>query len=321
MDLSVVIPVYNEEESLPRLLEELHAALAGTGLTYELVLVDDGSRDRSFEVLKAAAGTDPALHVVRFRRNFGQTAALQAGIDAARGRRVVLMDADLQNDPKDIPAMLAQLDGGYDLVAGWRADRKDTFINRRLPSMVANWIIGRVTGVRLHDYGCTLKAMEAEVAKSLRLYGEMHRFIPAIANWTGVRLVELKVNHRARVFGTTKYGIGRTLRVVLDLITVRFMQQYLVKPMQVFGLGGLLAGGVGFAICAWLAFERLVFGSPLADRPLLLLGALLIMVGVQLVSLGLVADLLARTYHEAQGKRAYHVRTRIEGAGRTAEKA
>ncbi len=321
MDLSVVIPVYNEEESLPRLLEELHAALAGTGLTYELVLVDDGSRDRSFDVLKASAATDPALHVVRFRRNFGQTAALQAGIDAARGRRVVLMDADLQNDPKDIPAMLAQLDAGYDLVAGWRADRKDTFINRRLPSMVANWIIGRVTGVRLHDYGCTLKAMEAEVAKSLRLYGEMHRFIPAIANWTGVRLVELKVNHRARVFGTTKYGIGRTLRVVLDLITVRFMQQYLVKPMQVFGLGGLLAGGVGFAICAWLAFERLVFGSPLADRPFLLLGALLIMVGVQLVSLGLVADLLARTYHEAQGKRAYHVRTRIEGAGRTAEKA
>jgi glycosyltransferase involved in cell wall biosynthesis len=321
MDLSVVIPVYNEEESLPRLLEELHAALAGTGLTYELVLVDDGSRDRSFEVLKAAAGTDPALHVVRFRRNFGQTAALQAGIDVARGRRVVLMDADLQNDPRDIPAMLAQLDAGYDLVAGWRADRKDTFINRRLPSMIANWIIGRVTGVRLHDYGCTLKAMEAEVAKSLRLYGEMHRFIPAIANWTGVRLVELKVNHRARVFGTTKYGIGRTLRVVLDLITVRFMQQYLVKPMQVFGLGGLLAGGLGFAICAWLAFERLVFGSPLADRPLLLLGALLIMVGVQLVSLGLVADLLARTYHEAQGKRAYHVRTRIEGAGRTAEKA
>jgi len=321
MDLSVVIPVYNEEESLPRLLEELHAALAGTGLMYELVLVDDGSRDRSFEVLKAAATTDPALHVVRFRRNFGQTAALQAGIDAARGRRVVLMDADLQNDPKDIPAMLAQLDAGHDLVAGWRADRKDTFINRRLPSIVANWIIGRVTGVRLHDYGCTLKAMDAEVAKSLRLYGEMHRFIPAIANWTGVRLVEMKVNHRARVFGTTKYGIGRTLRVVLDLITVRFMQQYLVKPMQVFGLGGLLAGGVGFAICAWLAVERIVFGSPLADRPLLLLGALLIMVGVQLVSLGLVADLLARTYHEAQDKRAYHVRTRIEGAGRTAEKA
>jgi glycosyltransferase involved in cell wall biosynthesis len=321
MDLSVVIPVYNEEESLPRLLDELHAALAGTGLTYELVLVDDGSRDRSFDVLATAAAGDPALHVVRFRRNFGQTAALQAGIDVARGRRVVLMDADLQNDPRDIPAMLAQLDAGYDLVAGWRADRKDTFINRRLPSMIANWIIGRVTGVRLHDYGCTLKAMEAEVAKSLRLYGEMHRFIPAIANWTGVRLVELKVNHRARVFGTTKYGIGRTLRVVLDLITVRFMQQYLVKPMQVFGLGGLLAGGLGFAICAWLAFERLVFGSPLADRPLLLLGALLIMVGVQLVSLGLVADLLARTYHEAQGKRAYHVRTRIEGAGRTAEKA
>ncbi len=318
MDLSVVIPVYNEEESLPRLLDELHAALTGTGLTYELVLVDDGSRDKSFEVLAAAAANDPALNVVRFRRNFGQTAALQAGIDAARGARVVLMDADLQNDPKDIPAMLAQLDAGFDLVAGWRADRKDTFVNRRLPSMIANWIIGRVTGVRLHDYGCTLKAMDAEVAKSLRLYGEMHRFIPAIANWMGVRLVEMKVNHRARIFGTTKYGIGRTLRVVLDLITVRFVQQYLVKPMQVFGLAGLLAGGAGFAICVWLAFSRLAFGTPLADRPLLLLGALLIMVGVQLLSLGLVADVLARTYHEAQGKRAYHVRTRITGAGRTA---
>jgi glycosyltransferase involved in cell wall biosynthesis len=202
MDLSVVIPVYNEEESLPRLLDELHAALAGTGLTYELVLVDDGSRDRSFEVLKAAAGTDPALHVVRFRRNFGQTAALQAGIDVARGRRVVLMDADLQNDPRDIPAMLAQLDAGYDLVAGWRADRKDTFINRRLPSMIANWIIGRVTGVRLHDYGCTLKAMEAEVAKSLRLYGEMHRFIPAIAS--GATSSALSTGSSAGAAGCTR---------------------------------------------------------------------------------------------------------------------
>lgn len=315
LDLSLVVPVYNEEESLPQLIREVHEALDDEGLTYELILVDDGSTDRSFEVLRNAAELDAALTVIRFRRNFGQTAALQAGIDAARGSRLVLMDADLQNDPKDIPAMLAQIDAGYDLVAGWRADRKDPFFNRRLPSMVANQLISAITKVHLHDYGCTLKAMTREVAKELRLYGEMHRFIPVVANWVGVRVREMKVNHRARRFGSSKYGIGRTLRVVLDLMTVRFMQQYLVRPMQVFGLAGIVSGFVGFAVCAWLAFEKLFFGKDLGNRPLLLLGVLLIVVGVQLLSLGLVADVVSRTYHESQNKRPYYVREGLQGSG------
>lgn len=315
LDLSVVVPVHNEEESLPHLIREVHEALDNQGLTFELVLVDDGSTDRSFEMLRAAAELDGTLTVIRFRRNFGQTAALQAGIDAARGSRVVLMDADLQNDPRDIPAMLAQLDAGYDLVAGWRADRKDPFLNRRLPSMIANQLISTITKVHLHDYGCTLKAMTREVAKELRLYGEMHRFIPAVANWVGVRVLEMKVNHRARQFGTSKYGIGRTLRVVLDLITVRFMQQYLVRPMQVFGLAGFASSSVGTLVCAWLAFEKLYFGKDLGGRPLLLLGVLLIVVGVQLLSLGLVADVLSRTYHESQNKRPYYVRETLQGSG------
>ena len=319
MDISVVIPVYNEEESLPRLFEELHAALRPTGRSYEFLLVDDGSADRSYEVLTERAASDPALTVVQFRRNFGQTAALQAGIDQARGEVIVLMDADLQNDPADIPMMLDRLEEGYDLIAGWRADRKDKFISRRLPSIIANRIISSTTKVRLHDYGCTLKLMRREVAKELRLYGEMHRFIPAIASWVGVRVLEVKVNHRARQFGTSKYGIGRTTRVILDLLTVRFIQSYLVKPMQVFGMAGAFSGFIGFLICAVLAFQKVAFGSPLAQRPALLLGILLIVVGVQLVSLGLVADIVARTYHESQGKRAYYVRHRIVGAGHEPE--
>lgn len=318
MDLSVVVPVYNEEESLPRLLEELHEALRPTGLVYELVLVDDGSRDHSFTWLEQRAEEDPTLVAVRFRRNFGQTAAMQAGLDHARGAAIVTMDADLQNDPRDIPAMLDKLDEGYDLVAGWRAKRKDAFLNRRLPSIVANWLISRTTKVELHDYGCTLKAMRADVAKELRLYGEMHRFIPAIASWVGAKVVELPVNHRARQFGTSKYGIGRTLRVVLDLITVRFIQGYLGRPMQVFGMAGLASFALGTAICAWLAFSRLAWGTPLSERPLLLLGVLLIVVGIQLVSLGLVADVLSRTYYESQRKPTYYVRKIVRGDERPA---
>jgi glycosyltransferase involved in cell wall biosynthesis len=315
LDLSVVVPVHNEEENVQLLLEELTSVLGGTSFSYELVLVDDGSKDKSFELMAQAAKEDPALTVIRFRRNFGQTAAIQAGLDHARGAVVVTMDADLQNDPADIPRMMELLDEGYDLVAGWRAKRKDPFLNRRLPSMIANRIISVTTGVRLHDYGCTLKAMRSEVAKELRLYGEMHRFIPAVASWVGVRVVELKVNHRPRRFGTSKYGIGRTLRVVLDLITVRFIQSYLVRPMQVFGLGGMASAFLGFCICAWLAVEKLVFGAPLSSRPMLLLGVLLIVVGVQLLSIGLVADVVSRTYYESQGKRPYYVRESIVGSG------
>lgn len=315
LDLSIIAPIYNEEESIPPLVEQVHAALSNTGLRYELILVDDGSRDRSLTVIKSIAQSDPALSLVGLRRNFGQTAALQAGLDAARGKYVVLMDADLQNDPADIPAMLAHLDSGYDLVAGWRAERKDAFLNRRLPSMIANRIISTTTKVQLHDYGCTLKAMTRDVAKELRLYGEMHRFIPAVANWMGVRVIEMRVNHRSRQFGTTKYGIGRTIRVILDLITVRFMQSYLVRPMQVFGLAGIISSVVGFGLCTWLAVVKLVYGEDIGNRPLLMLGILLIVVGVQLVSLGLVADVLSRTYHESQGKRPYYVRERHQGPG------
>ncbi len=315
MQLSIVVPVYNEEDSLPILIAEIHSAIKPTSLAYEIVLVDDGSTDNSLSVLSDIAESDPSLVVVSFRRNFGQTAAMQAGLDHARGDMIALMDADLQNDPTDIPAMVTKLQEGYDLVAGWRADRKDTFINRRLPSIIANKLISVTTKVRLHDYGCTLKVMTRDVAKALRLYGEMHRFIPAIANWSGARIHEMKVNHRSRQFGVSKYGISRTIRVILDLMVILFIQGFLVKPMQVFGLAGLVSGISGFGICAWLAAEKLIIGTPLASRPLLLLGVLLIIVGVQLLSFGLLADLMTRTYHESQQKRTYTVRQTILGAG------
>jgi glycosyltransferase involved in cell wall biosynthesis len=313
--VSIVVPVYNEEESVTLLVEEVHAAMDATGKRFELVLVDDGSSDGTWLLLAKLADRDPSLNLVRFRRNFGQTAAMQAGLDAARGRQIVTMDADLQNDPADIPLLLQKLDDGYDLVAGWRKYRKDPFLNRKLPSMIANRLISIATKVKLHDYGCTLKAMTSDVGKELRLYGEMHRFIPAVATWVGARILEVPVNHRARRFGSSKYGIGRTLRVVLDLITVRFIQSYLTRPMQVFGLGGLMSLFVGFALCTWLAVEKLFFHARLSDRPLLLLGVLLIVVGLQLVSLGLVADVVSRTYHESQDKRPYYVRERKVGAG------
>jgi glycosyltransferase involved in cell wall biosynthesis len=305
--------VFNEEESILEAVREIHEALDSTGLDYEIICVDDGSRDRTFEVLSELASNDPRLVVCRFRRNFGQTAAMQAGIDTARGVNIVTMDADLQNDPRDIPAMLEKLDEGFDMVAGWRHGRKDAFINRRLPSIVANRLIGQTTGIRLHDYGCTLKAMRGDLARELRLYGEMHRFIPVMASLVGARITEMKVNHRARQFGQSKYGIGRTTRVLLDLVTVLFLQSFLVRPMQVFGLSGLLLGFLGFGISGYLAVEKLAFGIELANRPLLLLGVILILVGIQLVSLGLVAEVLGRTYHEAQGKRPYHVRDWVVG--------
>jgi glycosyltransferase involved in cell wall biosynthesis len=316
LDLSVVIPVYNEQETIALLIAEVHEGLRSLGLSYEIVLVDDGSRDQSYELLRRAAELDPTLTLIRFRRNFGQTPAIQAGLDASRGLVVVTMDADLQNDPHDIGKMLQKLDEGYDLVAGWRKDRKDPFISRRLPSSIANWLISATTQVRLHDYGCTLKAFRRDLAKQLRLYGEMHRFIPAVAAFIGASIAEMPVNHRPRRFGQSKYGISRTLRVVLDLITVRFIQQYLTRPMQVFGLLGLLLFVAGLGTSGWLAVEKLAFGHTLSDRPLLLLGVLLIVVGVQLLSLGLLADIVSRTYHEAQNRRPYFVREVRWGAGR-----
>ncbi len=317
MDLSIVVPIYNEEESIPELVSEVRDALTAADLSYELICVDDGSSDRSLEILTEISKDDPTLRICELRRNFGQTAAMQAGFDSAKGRIIVSLDADLQNDPKDIPAMVAKLDEGFDMVAGWRAGRKDTFLNRRLPSIIANWIIGRTTNVRLHDYGCTLKATRRELMQQIDLYGEMHRFIPAIASLAGAKICEVKVNHRARRYGTSKYGIGRTLRVILDLITVLFLQRYLSRPMQVFGLWGLVLSFVGFAVCAYLAFMRIVYDSQLADRPLLTMGVLMLLAGIQLVSLGLVADLLTRTYHEAQHRRPYFIRHWIAGGDST----
>ncbi len=312
MDLSIVVPVYNEEESIPELVSEVRDALENTDLEFELICVDDGSSDKSLQLLRELSKEYPWLRVCEFRRNFGQTAAMQAGFDNAVGDYVVSLDADLQNDPKDIPAMLEKLEEGYDMVAGWRAGRKDTFINRRLPSIIANWLISRTTTVRLHDYGCTLKASRRELIQQIDLYGEMHRFIPAIASLVGAKVCEMKVNHRARRYGTSKYGIGRTLRVILDLITVLFQQRYLARPMQVFGLWGMILSAVGFLICAYLATLRIFWGSPLADRPLLIMGVLMLLAGIQLLSVGLVADLLQRTYHAARKRRPYYIRRWFE---------
>lgn len=308
-EISVVIPIRNESPNIRPLYDELMSALGATGRTFEVLIVDDGSTDDSFTLLAALQAADPRLRVIRFRRNFGQTAAFAAGFAHARGRLVVTSDGDLQNDPRDIEGMVQLLDReGYDIVAGWRKDRKDTFVNRRLPSMIANRLISKATGVELHDYGCSLKVFRAEVVKHMRLYGEMHRFLPAIASEQGVRITEVPVNHRARRFGTTKYGIGRTIRVILDLATVKFLLNYSTRPLQIFGLFGLVSGGLGALITGYLGWVRLVEHQAIADRPLLLLGVLLVFTGVQLLTFGLLAELMARTYYESQNKPTYVIR-------------
>lgn len=307
LPLSVVIPFFNEAENAPLLARELRTALEGAGTPYEVLAVDDGSTDGTLDQLRAVAHEDPRWSVVALRRNFGQTAALSAGFHLARGEVVVTLDGDLQNDPADIPRLLA-LTKEYDVVSGWRADRKDPFLSRRLPSHLANWLISLVTGVKLHDYGCTLKAYRRDVVKPLRLYGEMHRFIPAIASWMGISVTEVKTNHRPRRFGRSKYGIGRTLRVLLDLLTVKFLLSFATKPIQVFGLLGLGAAGVGLILGGYLSVLKLVFGQSIGGRPLLLMAVLLILLGVQLIVMGLLGEMLARVYHEAQGKPTYVVK-------------
>ncbi|MEO8603145.1 MAG: glycosyltransferase family 2 protein [bacterium] len=307
MQLSVVVPVHNEVDNVDDLHGELAAALQPTGLTYELLFVDDGSSDGTFEKLAALQAADAHVVVIKLARNFGQTAALAAGIARSRGDDVVLIDGDRQNDPLDIPRLLAKRREGYDLVAGWRRDRQDAWLNRRLPSQLANWLIGVITGVRLHDYGCTLKALRGDLARSLRLYGEMHRFIPALVDDLGGRIVEMPVNHRARVAGRSKYGISRTVRVLLDLITVRFLSMYATRPIHIFGVVGLLLLGPGMLITGWLGIERLFLGVELGGRPVVLLGILLIVIGLQFITMGLLAELMVRTYHESQNKPVYRV--------------
>ena len=317
MELSVIIPVYNEEENVEPLMRAINGVLRSLGKKYEIVVVDDGSQDGTFFLLSQFQAQEPSLKVVRLKRNFGQTAAMAAGLTYARGEVVAIMDGDAQNDPRDIPDLLAKLDEGNDLVAGWRFKRQDPFFSRRLPSIIANRLISWTTHVKLHDYGCTLKVMRKDVAKNLKLYGEMHRFIPAIAYERGARVAELKVNHRPRLRGKSKYSITRTLRVVLDLLTVKFLISYSTRPSHVFGPLGVVSGGVGFFFAAYLTFEKLVNGKPIGGRPLLLLAILLIFIGFQFITMGLLGEMLARTYHESQDRPIFVVGEILDGSKRT----
>jgi glycosyltransferase involved in cell wall biosynthesis len=308
MELSVIIPVYNEEEGLEPVIQETKTVLETLTKKYELILVDDGSTDGTYPLLLHLHQSDPRIKVVRFKRNFGQTAAIAAGLAYALGEVIVAMDGDGQNDPSDIPALLGKLDEGFDLVSGWRFPRQDPFLSRRLPSHMANALISWMTQVKLHDYGCTLKAVRREVAKDLKLYGEMHRFIPAMAYERGARIAEIKVHHRPRRWGRSKYGIARTFRVVLDLLTVKFMLSYATRPLHIFGLIGLVSGGGGFLIAVYLTAQKFYYGSEIGGRPLLLLAVLLIFIGFQFITMGLLGEMLARTYHESQGKPVYVVK-------------
>lgn len=307
-DVSIVIPLLNEEDSVNLLYQSLDSILQDLGKSYEIIFIDDGSSDSTFSHLKKIQQIDERVLVIRFRRNFGQTAAFSAGFDYARGDVIITLDGDLQNDPADIPNLLSKIEEGYDVVSGWRVNRQDAYLLRRLPSYIANWIISSVTGVRLHDYGCSLKAYRHEVVKNLRLYGEMHRFIPALASWMGIQVAEIPVNHHPRKFGQSKYGLGRTIKVMLDLVTVKFLLDYATRPIQIFGLLGFLSFISGSGLGIYLATLRIFFNQPLGDRPILLLAVLLVVLGVQLLTMGLMGEMIIRTYHETQGKPIYMIR-------------
>ena len=310
LELSIVVPIFNEEGNIERLHQELTAALTELGRDYEVVAINDGSYDRSYEKLNEVQARDDRWHIIHFRRNFGQTAAMAAGFDAARGEVVVTIDADLQNDPRDIGKILEKFAEGYDIVSGWRQNRKESLFLRRIPSMIANWLISRSTGIKLHDYGCTLKAYHFDVVKGVRLYGELHRFIPALASQMGVRVAEVPVVDRARRWGSSKYGFSRTFKVILDLIVVVFVLSYFSRPLYVFGAAGFLVGGIGTLLGAYLTIFKLLTENKIGDRPLLQLAALLMVLGVQFISTGIVADMIMRTYHESQHKPIYFIRER-----------
>ena len=312
MDLSIVVPLFNERDNLAPLHAEIARALSGLGRSYEILFVDDGSFDGSLETLRKIRESDDHVRVIRLARNSGQTAALACGFANTRGDTVVALDGDGENDPADIPRLLEPLRDGYDLVSGWRTDRwRNSALTRRLPSIAANALISRITGVRLHDYGCTLKAYRGDLARGLRLYGEMHRFVPAIAAEQGARVAEVEVNFRPRRAGTSKYGLGRVLHTLLDLITVKFLSGYSTRPIQVFGTIGVVLGLAGTLWTALLVFEKIILRYSLADRPALLLAVLLVVVGVQFVSIGLLGEMLARTYHESQGKQIYVIKEEL----------
>ena len=308
LDLSVVIPLYNEEESIQPLYERLRAALNGLNKSCEIIFIDDGSADHSYETLCRLADQDTQVKVINLRRNFGQTAAMAAGFDYARGKIIVPMDGDLQNDPADIGLLLSKLDEGFDVVSGWRKDRRDKEVLRKLTSRMANWLIGVITGVKLHDSGCSLKAYRAEILKGIRLYGEMHRFIPALANLMGARICEVPVHHQARQFGKSKYGFKRILKVLLDLITVKFLADFSTKPLYMFGGIGALLFGIAVLAGAETLFERYFYGVYVHNNPFILIAVFLAILGVNFVVMGLLAELIVRTYHESQGKPIYHIR-------------
>ena len=313
MAISIVVPLYNEEENVRELHARLKPVLDSIGDEYEIIFVDDGSTDTTLSLLQKIQAEDDTVTVLSLRRNFGQTAAFAAGFDYSRGDVIVTMDGDLQNDPKDIPKLL-ELMKDHDLVSGWRKRRKDPFLSRRLPSIIANSLISKVTGVNLHDYGCSLKAYRRDVIKNLKLYGEMHRFIPAVASWYGVRIAEVETTHHPRLRGTSKYGISRTMKVVLDLITVKFLQSFSTKPLQFFGPIGLLSGMLGFLISIYLTLGKIFSGKDIGGRPLLLLGALLIIVGIQFIGMGLLGEMMVRVYHETQKKPIYVIK-KVIGPG------
>ncbi|MDB9497032.1 glycosyltransferase family 2 protein [Spirulina major CS-329] len=307
-DVSVVVPIYNEVESLERLVNAIAASLQPTSLRYEILCIDDGSTDGSGELLRKLAQERRYLRAIILRRNYGQTPAMAAGFKHAQGLTIVTLDGDLQNDPADIPILLAKLEEGYDLVSGWRKNRQDAALTRLLPSKIANWLIARITGVRVHDYGCSLKAYRAELVADMNLYGELHRFLPALAFIEGARIAELPVRHQARQFGQSKYGLGRTFRVVLDLMTIFFMKRFLTRPMHVFGVAGLVSTFLGVALGLYLTVLKFALGQQIGDRPLLILVVILISIGVQFFSIGLLGELLMRTYHESQGRPIYRIR-------------
>jgi dolichol-phosphate mannosyltransferase len=312
--LSIFLPVYNEEENLERLHEKLVAAMAEFGQSFEAIYVDDGSTDRSLELLKKFAASDRRVRVISFRRNYGQTAAMAAGIDAARGEVLIPMDADLQNDPADIKRLLAKLDEGYDVVSGWRKDRRDPFLTRVLPSKLANGMISKISGVELHDYGCSLKAYRREALKDVQLYGEMHRFIPIYASWAGARVTEIPVAHYPRTAGKSKYGLSRTIKVVFDLVTIKFMASYMTKPLYVFGWAGMLAFAISFFSALFAFLMKYASWPKHADfiqTPLPVLAMVMLVLGIQLFLMGLIAEMLVRTYHESQGKLIYAIKTKI----------
>ncbi|HID65863.1 MAG TPA: glycosyltransferase [Aquificaceae bacterium] len=309
--ISVVIPAYNEEENIPILYDKLKKVLGSLGEDYEIIFIDDGSTDRTPEILKDLAQKDKKIKVIRFRRNYGQTAAIYAGFEHANGEVIITMDADLQNDPEDIPKLLDKMREGYDIVSGWRKNRKDPFLSRKLPSKIANWIISKVTGVELHDYGCTLKAYRADIAKRYRLYGDMHRFLPALAKRFGAKITEMPVKHHPRLYGKSKYGIDRTIRVILDIFLVKFLNEYITRPLYVFGGIGFILFFSGTLFGLYLTILKLFFGQDIGHRPLLILSVLLILSGIQLISTGIIAELIIRTYYESKNERPYMIEETI----------